>query len=735
MSVLNQNFQINQYQFDNDLIDELDEFHFAKEFWPIVYILTDDMIKEAYVGETADTYMRMKSHLKNDDKSRLTIVHLIGSHIFNKSATLDIESNLIKYLTGDGQYKLQNANLGLANHEYYQKNQVYWELFKSLWDNLRSKGLSKHSLEFINNSDLFKYSPYKSLTNDQRDGLMIIIDNLLNDRAKHVIIEGGAGTGKTILAIFLFKLLTTDSKDFNFTEFGDEESEFIEKIIRLKNKFWQPKIALVVPMSSFRKTLKKVFKNIKGLSSSMVIGPAEVTRNNYDILIVDESHRLRRRVNLGAYFGAFDRACEKLNLDKVTCSEVDFVLSQSKKNIFFYDENQSIKPSDVEKFVFDKLKLNPDTNIDYLKSQFRVKGGNAYVKFVDNLLKCNTENLEGIYNSKNYDLILFRSLSEMIEEIKEKNNQVGLSRLIAGYSWPWISKKDKGLFDIKIDNVELQWNGENIDWINSPNSVNEVGCIHTTQGYDLNYSGIIFGNEITYNTITKRIEIIEENYFDKYGKQSVKSHDELSNFIENIYKTILLRAIRGTYIYVCDENLRNYFSKFIKTRRFEEYKDEVELFIESPELKPFVNAVPFFDLKVAAGEFSENQNVEDLKWIKSPKDLKISDDYFACEIEGESMNKVIPNGSICGFKKYKGGTRNGKIVLIQSTSIQDSDFGSGYTIKEYLSIKKEGLDNWSHESIILRPLSDNPNYKDIKLFKDELQDFKVIGVFDRVLYT
>ena len=198
---------------------------------------------------------------------------------------------------------------------------------------------------------------------------------------------------------------------------------------------------------------------------------------------------------------------------------------------------------------------------------------------------------------------------------------------------------------------------------------------------------IIFGNEITYNKETNRIEIIEENYFDKYGKQSVKSQDELSNFIENIYKTILLRAIRGTYIYVCDENLRNYFSKFIKTRGFEENEGEVDLFIEHPELKPFVNAIPLFDLKAAAGEFSKNQNVEDFKWIKSPKDLRITDDYFACEVVGESMNKIIPNGSICLFKKYRGGSRNGRIVLVQSREIQDNDFGSGYTVKEYQSEK------------------------------------------------
>ena len=90
-----------------------------------------------------------------------------------------------------------------------------------------------------------------------------------------------------------------------------------------------------------------------------------------------------------------------------------------------------------------------------------------------------------------------------------------------------------------------------------------MGCIHTTQGYDLNYSGIIFGNEISFDPLTNKIIINEDNYFDKNGKQTIKDPKELKTFIVNIYKTIMLRGIKGTYVYVCDPSLKKYFESFI----------------------------------------------------------------------------------------------------------------------------------------------------------------------------
>ena len=514
-------FEIRRYDFNKNLFNEFQNLHYAKDLWPIVYVLSDGKVKEAYVGETTDVFARMNSHLSSDAKNKLTCVHLINSEKFNKSATLDIESNLIKYISGDGQYKLINGNIGLANHNYYQKKTVYWDIFISIWNKLRAEGVTKHSIEYIDNSDLFKYSPFKSLSNEQRWGLLVIIKNLLTNVFKTVIVKGGAGTGKTILAIFLFKLMNSDLEDFNFKEFGDDETEFIQLIKDLKARYPNPKMALVIPMSSFRNTLKKVFKNIKGLSPNMVIGPAEIANNIYDIVVVDESHRLRRRVNLGAYFGSFDKACEKLYIDKYTCSELDWVSMQSKNAILFYDENQSIKPSDAKKEDFDKLISKGTTKIEYLKSQLRVKGGNDYVEYINKLLDCKLVSIGKAFNTKDYEFVLFDSCEEMVREIKIRNEESGLSRLIAGYSWEWVSKHDKNKFDIRIDNIELMWNSDNDDWINSANSINEVGCIHTTQGYDLNYAGIIFGNEITYDKIKDEIVILKENYFDINGKNSL----------------------------------------------------------------------------------------------------------------------------------------------------------------------------------------------------------------------
>ena len=191
----------------------------------------------------------------------------------------------------------------------------------------------------------------------------------------------------------------------------------------------------------------------------------------------------------------------------------------------------------------------------------------------------------------------------------------------------------------------------------------------------------------------------------------------------------MLRGIKGTYIYVCDKNLREYFANHIA-----KYKNEMtSVILPKPKVIPFVNSVPIYDLKVAAGDFGELQTVSDTDWVEIPSRYKPSSELFACTVIGESMNKIIPNGSICLFKKYAGGSRNGQIVLVEQSNIQDPDFGSCYTIKEYRSVKNFGGDQWGHESIILKPLSYETEYRDIVLSEDELSSLKVIGIFVCVL--
>ncbi|HLX52718.1 MAG TPA: DNA/RNA helicase domain-containing protein, partial [Aquella sp.] len=280
---------------------------------------------------------------------------------------------------------------------------------------------------------------------------------------------------------------------------------------------------------------------------------------------------------------------------------------------------------------------------------------------ISRLLKCDTSINETFFSSPNYEFLLFTSIEDMINHIKRKNVEKGLSRLIAGYSWEWVSNKNKKLFDIKIGNVELRWNSVSVDWVNSDKSGDEVGCIHTTQGYDLNYAGVIFGNEISYDIEKNEVKIIKENYFDKNGKNSITNPADLKDFIINIYKTIMMRGINGTFVYACDENLKSYFLKHIP-RYIKEGSIDNDLAFKNVK---FENSAPFYDIKAAAGNFSKLQEAKDILWIKVPARYKSDKDLFACRVEGESMNKVIPNGSICLFRKYDGGSRNGRIVLVE----------------------------------------------------------------------
>lgn len=552
--------QINKYSFSKAGSEEFALNSYMKNSWPVVYVIKDDQKKEAYIGESTNAINRMKNHLSNIERARLKDLLIISCDKFNKSAVLDIESNLIQYMSADKTYKLQNGNAGLVDHNYYQRDQ-YTLLFKDIWEHLRTENYAKNPLSRIDNTDLFKYSPYKSLTSDQHSSILEILERLTTREKNTIFVEGGAGTGKTILAVYLMKLLKTDIGNHHLDEEDDVYTSELLQILKLKEKYPNPRIALVVPMTSLRKTLQNVFRNVKGLSASMVIGPSEVSKNEYDLLIVDEAHRLRKRKNI-TNFKSFDDTNVLLGFDKNTGTEIDWILKQSKNQIFFYDERQSIKPSDIDHTKFESVKVSADAYSLRLVSQLRVKGGLDYISYIDNLLNCRLELGDEKFNSPSYEFKLYDSLKELYTDLKSKEAEFGLCRLLSGYSWEWKSQK-RDVPDITIDGLSLKWNSTNEDWINSNNAFNEVGCIHTTQGYDLNYTGIIFGKEITYDRATESIKIIAKNYFDKKGKNGIQNPALLKEYILNIYKTMMLRGIRGTYVYVCDDALREYFKDFI----------------------------------------------------------------------------------------------------------------------------------------------------------------------------
>lgn len=215
-------------------------------------------------------------------------------------------------MTATGEFKLLNGNGGVSSHNYYQKEK-YFELFKDIWSKLKFGNVKMKNILELQNSDLFKYSPYKSLSEDQFSSVLDILDVFASNEHKTIFVKGSAGTGKTILAVYIIKLMVMVSNN-DLDDLDIEDDLLLNKMYLLKKSIpINLNIGLVIPMSNLRGTLKKVFKSIHGLHQNMVIGPTDVVKKKYDILIVDEAHRLSRRKSIMGY-KAFDDVNKKLSL-------------------------------------------------------------------------------------------------------------------------------------------------------------------------------------------------------------------------------------------------------------------------------------------------------------------------------------------------------------------------------------------------------------------------------------
>lgn len=720
------------YLFSREALSKIEQNVWVKNQWPLVYFIESKEERLAYVGESTNFSQRVKDHLNNPERAKLRTISIISSDKFNKSATLDIESRLIQYITAEGRYTLQNGNYGLINHRYYQQD-IYKDLFIEIWSKLQEKKIVAKSLREIEDSELFKYSPYKALNEDQYNSVLEIMKALSDVASSKIMVSGSAGTGKTILATYLIKLLMSEPDRDTAQELNEDEARELNLIRKFRGKYPKPRIALVIAMTSLRESLQQVFRRIPGLKATMVISPSDAVkaREKFNLLIVDEAHRLRQYRNIG-WMGAFKKNNEKLGLGP-DGTELDWLVKCSEHQIFFYDAAQSVKPSDIDQRRFDDFFSSSTVKVE-LKSQMRVLGGNNYIQFVDEIL---SRPRPGTFHfsDKNFELLLFDSMRDLYHEIEKREEKWGLCRMVAGYAWPWktnSSTEDASgneIFDIELDGLKFRWNSVATDWIHSQNAFHEIGCIHTVQGYDLNYVGVIFGKEIDFDPETNRIEINPLAYHDKNGKKGVDDPQVLKEYIINIYKTLLFRGIKGAFVYACNPRLRRYLQTHIITFR----QPLPFRILRTEDVKPFVNSIPLLDIYAAAGEFSKVQKSENMVWVEPPFEIQSRVGYFICQIRGESMNRFIPNGAYCLFKKDEGGSREGKIVLVQSSEIQDADFGAGYTVKLYQSQKRVQVEGWVHQRITLKPQSTLDEFEDIILEEDQLRHLGVVGLFVKVI--
>jgi DUF2075 family protein/Cdc6-like AAA superfamily ATPase len=541
--------------------------------WPVVYTLSSD--KQIYIGETLNATSRLLQHLKTENKQDLARVQIILNSRFNKSACLDLESQLIKLFAADGTHRVLNANSGITDANYFERDS-YRESFNELYEMLVRDGLLSRSVPEIVNSNLFKFSPFKALTTEQAVVVSAITEQIISEvksSAKaQMIVQGDPGTGKTIVAIYLVKLLK-DIALLNGEELEEQESVFSELFTQESAAVIKGlRIGLVVPQQALRKTLETVFAQTPGLDKSMVLTPFEVadSAEDFDLLIVDEAHRLGQRANQPS--AAQNKKYTELNIelygnDDPSITQLDWIEKKSKIQLLLLDTAQAVKPADLPLETTSQLisSASSENLLFRLTSQMRVTGGKEYLEFVRALF---TEDPLPRQDFNGYDLRFYEDASIMRSDILKLDEEHGLARMLAGFAWPWASKRNSSAIDIELDGMQLQWNQTAKDWINSPTSVNEVGGIHTIQGYDLNYAGVIIGNDIGYDTADQKIVFNRENYFDVKGRENnaargiVYSDEDVLHWVLNIYRVLLTRGIKGTFVYVCDPELR----KLLKAR-------------------------------------------------------------------------------------------------------------------------------------------------------------------------
>lgn len=371
------------------------------------------------------------------------------------------------------------------------------------------------------------------------EALRIGVNSHLEGKKNVLIVEGGPGTGKSVLAINLLKQFLNRG----FNSFYVTKNSAPREVFKAKLK--------IDKMSG----LNNLFKG----SGSFY----DCESNSFDVLIVDEAHRLNKKS------GRFSNLGE---------NQIKEIINASKFSIFFIDENQRVTLKDIGSIAEIKKYANyydAGIYIMELKSQFRCDGSDGYLAWLDNTLEIReTANYD---LDDKYDFKVFDNPNELRKAIIEKNKINNKSRLVAGYCWNWISdgKNKSNIYDIEIPEYDfgMSWNlGNSKTWAIDETSVNEVGCIHTCQGLEFDYVGVIIGDDLRYEnnhivTDYKKRAKTDQSLkgINKIAKEDGYEEAEkiADTIIKNTYKTLMTRGMKGCYVYCTNKELEEYLKEKI----------------------------------------------------------------------------------------------------------------------------------------------------------------------------
>ena len=626
-----------------------------------------------------------------------------------------------------------------------------------------------------------------------------------------IIVKGGPGTGKTVIALHVLAQMAQEGKASNI--YFTTRSKALRESLR-------ERLQSISLQDGSKLNASDLISNIFHFK------PHYFEESEVDLLLVDEAHRVQKSAN---YMG--DKFFEQTYLSQVTS-----LIYCSKVCVFFIDDKQAIKTDEIgnsedieaaarnyansvadyaNSDFYQKIQKNkkalakaesdrallavhpiPDnygkiakldskiselrreitkedcisevkttltTPINIiqleLKSQFRCNGSDNYLDWLDEVLYKPYDLVKTSFSNQEYDFQIFGTPQALYDKIKSLDNPDGhpkqVARIAAGYCWRWSTQlaPDGDLIkDVKIGDFEMPWETNNVrargqfrnkyassadTWAIEPQGINQVGCIFSIQGFEINYIGVILGPDIQYDSAN---DCLIGHVGNNVAVQSSDS-TEYTRHIRNAYRVLMSRGKKGCFVYCCNPEVATFLERCQRKQAViieintgamiaaEKIQPTHAIIIDNYDFqlkKDKKGFIPLYSLKAACGYFEDGEVPEVEGWIDaSGHGFKPDPEkHFVVHAKGDSMLPKIHDGDLCVFEWYNAGSRNGEIVLTQCQD-NDPEYGGKYTIKKYHSEKVITKNGWVHTKIELIPI--NSEYSPIML--DPQGNYKTIGVF------
>ena len=561
---------------------------------------------------------------------------------------------------------------------------------------------------------------YFSLIEEQITAKNAIMD-AIRKMEKHdksvIIVKGGPGTGKTVIALSILAELAGQKKHYNL-HYATKSKPLLEGV-----------------RHQLKPAARPLFSNV------LQFIPANFNKNDLDVLLVDEAHRITKSPN-HQYTKAKDRT---------DMTMVDTLINCAKVVVFFIDDKQAIRSLEIGTTSMIREaaeRFHANIHETELYSQFRCNGSDNYLDWLDQILY--NKEITSHFTEKEFDFQIFDDPQKLYDTIKEIDGKDGLSaRLCAGFCWPWSNNPDENgdlKKEVQIGSFAMPWEThDNIkpkpkgyvnwyEWAYKPEGIKQVGCIYTAQGFEFDYIGVIVGNDLRFNPSLGKLYTDISATKDSTLRNNKEGFDD---YVRNIYRVLMSRGMKGCYVYFCDPEVATYFQQMMLPVPKEEVKVQMaEIVPMVSQSEQYTTYLPVFSMKAACGYFGEGELVEEDGWMRVEGMGKLNRNMFVVQASGHSMEPRIHDGDYCVFRANPAGSRNGKVVLVQHRNYYDDDSGGAYSIKKYSSTwGQDESGSYQHERIELIPL--NNDYNTIVINREDIEDdeepFIVIGEFIGVI--